>query len=435
MSERKIEMMPLNAITGAQKNPKRHSHEDIEKSISRFGYVEPVVLDERTGRLVAGHGRVQALRVAKKTGDKPPQGVVEKGGEWLVPVLRGWASRSDTEAEAYLVASNHLTTKGGWDDGELAKLLQSLNEQAALDGTGFDSSSIDEVLRRASEAEEPAQGLTDPDEVPEADASGVALGDMFRLGDHVLLCGDSTKEADVDRVMAGEAADLVWTDPPYGVDMEAVNEGLAKTGRASKTRTTHGIENDLSEDLQPLLRGAFAACFRAMKPGGFIYVAHPSGDKSLVFYDEIRTAGFRFKCGLVWVKDSMVISRSDYHGRHEPIIYALKPGGEGRRGRFGNASGWYGDDSQTSVFEVPRPKRSDEHPTMKPVELVEAMVRNSSAPGHLVFEPFNGSGTTLMACERLGRRCRAIELSPVYVARTVARWEAFTGKKAERVTS
>jgi len=413
---RRLELTPLNAITGAEKNPKRHSHEDIEKSISRFGYVEPVVLDERTGRLVAGHGRVQALRVAKKTGDKPPQGVVEEGGEWLVPVLRGWASRSDTEAEAYLVASNHLATKGGWDDGELAELLQSLSEQAALDGTGFDSSSIDEVLRRASEAKEPAQGLTDPDDVPEVEASGVALGDMFRLGDHVLLCGDSTKAADVDRVMAGEAADLVWTDPPYGVDYES------KAGK---------VHNDGAEGLPALLRGAFASCFRVMKPGAFVYIAHPSGANSLVFYDEVRAAQFVFKQGLVWVKDSLVLGHADYHYQHEPIIYAMKPAKAGRRGRVGE--GWYGDNSQVSIFTIPNPKRSDEHPTMKPVELVEAMVRNSSATGHLVFEPFNGSGTTLMACERLGRRCRAIELSPVYVARTVARWEAFTGKKAERV--
>lgn len=223
-------------------------------------------------------------------------------------------------------------------------------------------------------------------------------------------------EADVDRVMAGEAADLVWTDPPYGVDYES------KAGK---------VHNDGAEGLPALLRGAFASCFRVMKPGAFAYIAHPPGANSLVFYDEVRAAQFVFKEGLVWVKDSLVLGHADYHYQHEPIIYAMKPAKAGRRGRGGE--GWYGDNSQVSIFTIPKPKRSDEHPTMKPVELVEAMVRNSSAPGHLVFEPFNGSGTTLMACERLGRRCRAIELSPVYVARTVARWEAFTGKKAERV--
>lgn len=159
-SGRRLELMPLAAVTGAEKNPKKHAHEDIGKSIGRFGYVEPVVLDERTQRLVAGHGRVQALRAAKVKGEAPPQGVeVNDKGEWLVPVLRGWASRSDTEAQAYLVASNSLTTKGGWENAQLAELLQSLAQQQALDGTGFDEAAIDEVLAQASagvEADEAA---------------------------------------------------------------------------------------------------------------------------------------------------------------------------------------------------------------------------------------------------------------------------------------
>jgi ParB-like chromosome segregation protein Spo0J len=152
---RKIELMPLNQVTGADKNPKKHAHDDISRSIGRFGYVEPVVLDERTGRLVAGHGRIQALRVAQKKGDAPPQGVEERDGTWLVPVLRGWSSRSDTEAQAYLVASNHLTTKGGWENGELVQLLQGLEQQAALEGTGYTSDDIAALLDGlADEAEE-----------------------------------------------------------------------------------------------------------------------------------------------------------------------------------------------------------------------------------------------------------------------------------------
>ena len=144
---RRLEMMPLGSITGAEKNPKKHAHADIGKSIGRFGYVEPVVLDERTQRLVAGHGRVQALRAAKVNGEQPPQGVeVGEKGEWLVPVLRGWSSRSDAEASAYLVASNNLTTKGGWDNTELADLLKSLDQQAALDGTGYGSEDISKLL-------------------------------------------------------------------------------------------------------------------------------------------------------------------------------------------------------------------------------------------------------------------------------------------------
>ena len=414
---RHLELMPLNAITGADKNPKKHASEDIGKSIGRFGYVEPCVLDERTNRLVAGHGRVQALRVSRKKGEAPPQGIEERDGEWFVPVLRGWASRSDTEASAYLVASNHLTTKGGWENSDLLEMLQELDKQAALEGTGYGSEDLDALLKSVALEQEAAEGKTDPDEVPEVgDAGSVRLGDLYELGEHRLLCGDSTRESDVDLVLGGKQADLVWTDPPYGVSYES------KAGK---------VHNDGADQLAPLLKGAFASCFRAMKPGAFIYVAHPAGGHQLTFYDEIRSAGFRYKAQLVWVKDSLVLGHSDYHFRHEPISYAMKPAESGRRGRGG--SGWYGDDAQTSVFEVPKPKRSEDHPTMKPIELVEAMMKNSSAPGHVVFEPFSGSGTTLMACERLGRSARAIELDPVYVNRTIARWEAFTGKVARKL--
>lgn len=154
---RRLEMMPLRDITGAEKNPKKHAHDDISKSIGRFGYVEPVVLDERTNRLVAGHGRIQALRAARKKGEAPPQGVEERDGEWFVPVMRGWASRSDTEAQAYLVASTHLTTKGGWEDGELVEMLQALEAQAALDGTGYNSDDIAGLIDSLTDADEEAE--------------------------------------------------------------------------------------------------------------------------------------------------------------------------------------------------------------------------------------------------------------------------------------
>lgn len=417
-SGRRLELMPLAELTGAEKNPKRHDDAGIGASIGRFGYVEPVVLDERTKRIVAGHGRTQSLKVAKAKGEAPPEGVtVGPGGVWLIPVLRGWASRSDTEAEAYLLASNQLTLAGGWDDPELAEMLKSLEAQGALDGTGFDEEAIEQVLKDAAAALEPVEGQSDPDEVPEVESVAVRPGDVYQLGAHRLICGDSTRAEDVDRVLEGAQVDVVWTDPPYGVDYES------KAGK---------VHNDGAEGLGALLQAAFAQCVRVLKPGGFIYVAHPAGTNSLVFYDAVRAAGLSFRQGLTWVKDALVLGHADYHYRHEPIIYAMKPAEAGRRGRGG--LGWYGDNAQTSVFEVPKPKRSDEHPTMKPVELIEAMLRNSTAPGHVVFEPFSGSGSTLIACERLGLQCSAVELSPLYVARTIARWEAFTGRQAERVT-
>lgn len=167
---RRLELMPLAAITGADKNPKQHAHEDIGKSIGRFGYVEPVVLDERTNRLVAGHGRVQALRAAKIKGDTPPQGVeVNDKGEWLVPVLRGWESRSDAEASAYLVASNNLTTKGGWENSGLTELLRDLETQSALEGTGFDVADVDAFISKTAQAQSATDAMAEWQGMPEFD--------------------------------------------------------------------------------------------------------------------------------------------------------------------------------------------------------------------------------------------------------------------------
>jgi DNA modification methylase len=301
-------------------------------------------------------------------------------------------------------------------------MLKSLEAQGALEGTGFDEEGVAQVLKDAAAELAKAEGLTDADDVPEVgDPGAVVVGDLYQLGNHLLLCGDSTKTWDVDRVTADAPPDMMWTDPPYGVSY------------VGKTAAAMSIKNDGADGLEELLRGSFGQAFRVLRPGAFIYIAHPPGGLSTTFYREVVDAGFTFKAGLVWVKDSMVLGHSDFHFMHEPIIYALKPARSGRRGRGG--TGWYGDDSQVSVFNIPRPKRSDDHPTMKPVELVEAMLKNSSLPGHIVFEPFSGSGTTLMACERMDRKCRAIEIDPVFVNRTIARWEKFTGQKAVKVMS
>jgi DNA modification methylase len=411
---RRIEYTRLADVRRADVNPKQHDLGEIVTSIRKRGFVELPAVDERTGKLVAGHGRIEALAALKKDGAGLPKGLKQDAdGEWLVPVLHGWASKDDADAKAYLVASNRLVEVGGWDDDALNQLLVSIASDGgpdALLGTGFDGDDVDRIL---NELAKPAEGLAEIDSLPDGDA--VPTGAMYRLGDHTLLCADSTKDESVARVLLGGGIDLVWTDPPYGVSYESA---------AGK------VNNDGKDQLAPLLAAAFAQCFRVLKPGGHIYAAHPAGGHAAIFIDAIRAAGFRIKQNLVWAKDSLVLGHSDYHFQHEPILYAMKPG-EGRIGRGGK--GWYGDDSQVSVFSFPKPKRSDDHPTMKPVELVEAMLLNSTARGHTVFDPFSGSGTTLMACERLGRKARVIELDPVYVGRTIARWEAFTGRKSELV--
>lgn len=415
---RRIEYLPLSDVRSAQRNVKEHDLGALQQSISRFGFNDAVIVDDRTGNLVSGHGRVEALRAMhKEAPQRHPAGVQVRGEgehpEWLIPVQRGWSSKNDSEAEAFLVAANRLVELGGWDDAMLERVLVDLAQMGpeALIGTGFDGDDIDKMINDAARA---AIGATDPDDVPEPGTLWVKPGDLFALGEHRLLCGDSTRGDDIDRVCAGVSPDGVWTDPPYGLSYES---------RAGK------VHNDAEDGLVVLLDQVFGQLARVLKPGAFVYVAHPDGPNSLVFYERFMEH-FIFRQGLAWVKDSFVFGRTDYHYMHEPIIYGLKPAESGRRGRGRGGKGWYGDNAQTSVFAIPRPKRSEEHPTMKPVELVEAMLRNSSAPGHVLLEPFSGSGTTLMACERLQRRCCAIELDPVYVQRTIARWEAYTQRKA-----
>lgn len=241
---------------------------------------------------------------------------------------------------------------------------------------------------------------------------------------HALLCGDATSAEDVAQLMAaggGERADVMWTDPPYGVSY------------VGKTKRALTIQNDGAGDLDGLLTDAFAAAdSAALVEGAAIYVAGPSGPQGIVFINVFH-AQWPLRQILMWVKDSMVLGHSDYHYRHELILYAFKPAPEGGIGRLGRGGDrWYGPNNATSVFEIPRPKRSEEHPTMKPVALVAAMLENSSAVGDVVYEPFCGSGTTLIASERLGRRCRALELDPRYCDVILARFEAETGREAVR---
>lgn len=414
---RAIEYRPLRDLVSNPENPKDHDLGLIVESIERFGFNDAVIVDGRTGMLVGGHGRVEALRAMWKTGVAAPAGIVMPAADqpldWLVPVQVGWSSKDDAEAMAFIIAINRAPERGGWNEPKLEEVLVALGKMGteALIGTGYDDDDIHRLLNASTAA---ALGSSDPNEIPDPKKIWVLPGQMYQLGDHRIICGDSTDLKVALRLLEDAKPVCCWTDPPYGVEYE---------GKAGS------IMNDGAEGLPTLLAGAFATMFKVLEPGSFIYVAHPAGKQASVFTEEITRAGFEHRQGLVWCKDRLALGHSDYHYRHEPIIYALKPvKGAGRRGRGGK--GWYGDNSQTSVLEFPMPKKSEEHPTMKPIELVEACLKNSTAPGHVVFEPFSGSGTTLLACERLQRRCFAIELDPRYVQVAIERWEKFTGKKA-----
>ncbi len=302
---------------------------------------------------------------------------------------------------------------GAYVEDDLSALLAQLRDEGSdLGLLGFDERELQQLLDRLGHS--PA----DPDDVPPLPEEPISkAGDVWLLDRHRVVCGDSTHADDLLRAMDGETAACVWTDPPYGVDY------------VGGTKDALRIKNDQADGLDTLLRDAFAAIDPVLANGAAIYIAHPTGPLSLTFGTRFVSQGWRFHQTLIWVKDSLVPGHSDYQMRHEGVLFGYKAA-QGRRGR--GARGWYGDNSATSVFEVPRPKASPDHPTSKPVALIAAMLRNSSRTDEIVLDPFLGSGSTLIAAEELGRRCIGVELDPRYVDVAVRRWERVTGKTARR---
>lgn len=326
----------------------------------------------------------------------------------IVPVLV--LDVSEAEADKLLATLDPLAALAKPDSEALAELLERVRSS---------SKAVTELLEGlARGAGLPLiRPLRSPDDVPVAPSPLTRPGDLWALGSHRLLCGDATAPQDLDRLMDGASAEVLWTDPPYGVDY------VGKTPRALR------ISGDVPEGLNELLDRSFSNVSRVLAEGAAFYVCHPAGPLSLVFLQALRAQGWRLHQTLVWMKDTIVLGHADYHYRHEPIAYGHVPGG-GRRGR--GAKGWYGGNAQSSVIEVPRPASSREHPTMKPVELIRCCLANSSKEGDRVLDPFSGSGSTLIACELLGRRGCGMELDPSYCDVIVRRWEEITGREATR---
>ena len=394
-----VQEASLSALQPAPWNPRTISDERFQnlcrsiESDPEFLRHRPV-LAQADGTIYAGNMR---YRAAQHLGHTTIPAVVEDVSDQLA---RERALRDNAQW-------------GEWAEDDLAALLRSLGEQGSeLSLLGFDDRSLQQLLDRLE------RGVTqgDPDAVPEPPPEPISKpGDLWVLGSHKVLCGDSTKPDDIALLMSGEHASALWTDPPYGVSY---------VGGTDQHLT---IRNDDAEGLESLLSAAFGAIDNALAPGAAIYICHPAGAHSVTFGQRFLAQGWRLHETLVWVKDSLVLGHSDYHFRHEPIYFGYKDG-KGRRGR--GAAGWYGGNDATSVFEVPRPKVSSDHPTAKPVGLIEPMLKNSSKTHAIVLDPFLGSGSTLVAAERLGRRCYGIELDAKYVDVAVRRWEEFTGKKA-----
>ena len=372
-------------------NPRRGDVDAVAASLTRFGQRKPIVVSE-DGVIVAGNHTWEA---AKRLGW--PQ----------IAVVR--VADDDATAKAFALADNRTAELGGYDEEALLDLIRAVGDfdPDLLGDTGWDDESVQDLIDRID------PGLPDvppPDDPPEppADPRSV-LGDVWLLGSHRVVCGDATDVGAFHALLGGDRADSVWTDPPYGVDY------------VGKTADALTIQNDAQSagDLEDFLRGSLGATSSAVKPGGSWYVAAPSGDLFHTFGTVLLELGV-WRHTLVWVKDAFVMGRADYHYRHESIFYGWQPGGP---------HDWFGGRDKDTVLEVPRPRSSREHPTMKPIELVARCLNNSAPRGGVVLDPFGGSGSTLMACEYTGRKARLIELDPRYVDVICRRWQEYTGSK------
>jgi DNA modification methylase len=386
-----VEYRPASALIPFAKNARTHSDAQVAQiaaSIREFGWTNPILVDGDNG-IIAGHGRLLAAR---------------KLGMATVPVIE-LAGLSDAQKRALVIADNKLALNAGWND-ELLGL--ELGELGAL---GFDLSltgfSELEVLALTSRG---TPGLTDPDDIPDVPEQAVSVrGDVWLLGNHRLICGDSTNAQDVERVMNGVKPHLLVSDPPYGVEYDPSwrqQRGIASEGLAKGI-----VLNDDRSDW----REAWT-----LFPGDVIYIWH-AALHSASFASSLEACGFNIRAQIIWDKTRLVIGRGDYHWQHEPAWYAV------RKGKTGH---WAGDRKQTTVWAIPHRKSASGHGTEKPVECMRRPIENNSSPGQAVYEPFSGSGTTIIAAEMTGRCCHAIELNPAYVDLAITRWQDFTGNAA-----
>lgn len=328
--------------------------------------------------------------------------------EMLVPVLV--LDVDEREADKLLATLDPLAALAVADPEPLARLLKSIETNSEELRTF-----LSDIASSASLGAE--LGLVDPDELPERRPRPKSRpGDLYAMDGHRLVCGDATDPRVVERLMGKKTASLLLTDPPYGLSYEG------------KTKARLRLRNDDVEGIPELLASTFDAVDAVLRPGAAIYLFHPAGPNAPLFLEAL-TKRWSLRQMLVWRKDTMVLGHADYHYAHEPIAYGRKHA-EGRRGRGG--PGWYGGNAETSILDEPRPKASREHPTAKPVALLARLITNSCAFGDVMLDPFLGSGSTLIAAEQLKRRCFGIEIDPTYVDVAVARWEAFTGRRARR---
>jgi len=395
----KLEHWPIERLLPYIRNARTHSEAQIAQiaaSIAEFGFTAPILAGS-DGVIVAGHGRLAAAR---------------KLGLATVPVVV-LEHLTPNQRRALVIADNKIAENAGWDEEllriELAE-LQEADFDLAL--TGFDA---DELLEIMFGEETTTQGHTDEDAVPDVGETTISkTGDIWLLGEHKVLCGDATNADDFKTLLGDELVDMTFTDPPYNVN-------YANTAKDKMRGKNRPIMNDnLGEGFGSFLKDACTNILMHTK--GAVYIAMSSSELDTL-QSAFRAAGGRWSTFIIWAKNTFTLGRADYQRQYEPILYGWRDGAD----HF-----WCGDRDQGDVWNIKKPIKNDLHPTMKPVELVERAVRNSSKTRDLVLDPFGGSGTTLIACEKSGRRARIIELDPTYVDVIVRRWQEWTGKDATR---
>lgn len=362
----------------------------VANSLKEFGFKQPIVIDAQ-GVIVAGHTRVKA---AKRIGMKEVPCVI---ADDLTP----------EQVKAYRLADNKSAELATWEADMLRIELEEL-EMTDIDMSAFAFTDEDLELQPVEDDDFDAEAAA-----PAARETSVKRGDIYALGDHRLMCGDATSRDDVNQIIGGVHMDLCVTDPPYGIAYEG------------KTAEALTIDNDDYESAAfvDFLSDAFDCIMDSLKPGGAFYIWH-ADTKRYEFLQACQRSQMEIREVLIWVKNAATLGRQDYHWRHEPCLYGWKDG----------AAHYFVDDrTQNTVFEEKKPNRNADHPTMKPIPLIARQVKNSSKRGECVFDPFAGSGTTLMACEQCGRKAYVMELDPVYAQVIINRWQEATGKKAVKV--
>lgn len=432
MHNLEVNKIYIKNINPNKENPRQINNDNINKltnSLNEFGLVEPIIINTKTNEIIGGHQRYKILLDEYNSTSKNKELFILNLGDisWVFSETDLKIRSKDHEAALNITLNNDMAM-GVYDESLLYEITSDLQEKGLLSLTQFEDSDLEELQVKLKTLEDEETEIIEYDydfdqEIP----FKVNLGDIWQLGNHRLMCGDSCKNTHVNELLDNNLVDMVVTDPPYNVDYNEKETHLLKhrpNKRVSEGKLTN-IQNDKLDDdsFYKFLTNSFINMFNSLKEGASIYVFH-SDIEGINFRKAFVDVGFKLSLVCIWVKNHLVLGRQDYHGQHEPVLYGWKPG---------KAHNWYADRKETTVWEYDKPLKNQEHPTMKPIELISYPIINSSKRKDKILDLFGGSGSTLIACEQLERNCYMMELDPKYCDVIINRWEEFTGEKATKI--